>query len=216
MRSKKALDDNLDDFWDESDNMFGSKGVTAKRAAAPSEGEEKERPSSKKPKGGEGKRQHELDTSEQVILKATQWIASLGQDDMALAVTVKKHTAVRDALNGRLKQSCLDLYAADLQEASSVDGNGRGMAILEKLRSAQAQVEACSGWAREISAAKMDVPEYFKQACVAQGAGVTIAFACTEKAWKQICADFFEAEKFDEWAQALVDGANMIPAAFRG
>ena len=141
-------------------------------------------PSTKKPRGkAVSKREHELDLSEQVVLKAKQFLKSLQQDESALSINEKKVSSVLEQVQSRLKPACLDVYAEDYHKPEELAGASTstsgealrdGMALLQDLQDARAKLEKAvplvAAWSKE----KIDV-RALTDACVAAAAvGIAI------------------------------------------
>lgn len=84
------------------------------------------------------KRQHELDVSEQIVLRAKQMLKSVQQSE-AVSITDKKVAAMLQQVKDRLKPSCVELYAQDYDpsgpQVPHEDGAGlNGMSLLQELQ----------------------------------------------------------------------------------
>ena len=98
----------------------------------------------------EAKYLHELDLSEQAILKAKQFIGSLSNETVLAGMTMKKFEQVRDLVKGRLKPTLMEQYAIDYTSASNVNsvqqlaesGARTGMSTLLELRGMETQLVA--------------------------------------------------------------------------
>ncbi len=90
-----------------------------------------------------------------MVLKTRQALTALQADETALSVPVKKLIGQLEAVQGRLKQSFLDMYAEDYK-ADAADCGGRdGMILLKQLRDLQAQLEKAIPFAQAFSAPKV-------------------------------------------------------------
>ena len=109
LKMKTKVDDGLDDLWGDAPNDTGaakSSGDGSKRAAAESDGQQPQQatPTPKKQKRDGSRREHELNLSEQAILKARHFLAHFNLAADVTSVPVKKWQTMLETIRGRLKQ----------------------------------------------------------------------------------------------------------------
>jgi hypothetical protein len=156
---------------------------------------------------------HELDISEQALLKARQFLSSLQNDDVVASLNVKKYESVRDLIRHRLKDSLMEVYAQDYGdgmgankggtdgEQKTNDGACCGMSILLDLRDMEKNM-MCVLQILTIISKPADVDEASLQtaADAYEETGLTMPRALAKKAWLNQLEAKFGKKEFESWA----------------
>jgi hypothetical protein len=160
-----------------------------------------------------GKRQQEMDTSEQALLKATQLLSALACPDTAATVLPKRLQAMSDLLKSRLRESLIQLYAEDYHQEAQ-DGTRCGMDILEEIRNVQTKVESMKALVEQLHCPTIDVGSLSDAIDGASLGGCTIPEVILRLAWGRLAQAKFDAKEFDAWSRTLLPTSLDLPPAF--
>lgn len=161
--------------------------------------------------GGNDKREREFDLSEQAILKAEQFVKSF-QQEAALNIPLKKVTTVQSMVAGRLKQSLLDLYAEDYQKKEAEGSSARdGMAILQRLRALQHQLDDCEQIVAAIVDAPVNPTDVLDAIDSLRDKGVVVTKSFATRAWGEMLQKAFDDSDYNLWFDTVL--AKHLPNA---
>lgn len=227
LKMKTKVDDGLDDLWGDAPVSFGaakSSGDGSKRAAAESDGQQPQQatPTPKKQKRDGSRREHELNLSEQAILKARHFLAHFNLAADVTSVPVKKWQTMLETIRGRLKQPLLDMYAVDYQKGpappeASGEEQRNGMAILGELRDLEGKLVESVKLMEVLGASgPLQLGEIREALSSSMAAGVVLGKGMVRQLWSCVLAEKFAEKDYQGFAACLApDVDNIFPEAFR-
>lgn len=210
-KANKVLDDGLEDIWGDATVAISNKASAGGKKDGDRQKTDSE-PKEKKLKSS--KREQELDSTEQAILKCKQFLTNLQNNETVLGITAKKHSQMVDLMSSRLSQRLLDMYAEDYQaEAGSEASSARdGMQLLEELRSLQQKLSSCEGLVKVLVTPKIEQEDFDAASKQALGAGISIVNNMIFKVWGNALSECFEKQDMKKWSKFLsVEGAPILP-----